>query len=430
LAFPRTPVTIARNFVQKYGDVVRFRIGPYVVHLLAHPDYVKHVLHDNQKNYTKGKLVDRIKPVMGNGLVTSDGDLWRRQRRLANPSFSRQRLCSFVRLFAERTQKLLEEWEKCAARDEARDVEKEMKRLTFGILGQVLFSTEMERDAREVGDAVEVALSEMGKRAASVMPLPLWIPTPWNRRLRKAVRTLDAFVFDLIEKRKKSADRPSDLLTDFLEAVDDESNQTMTDRQLRDEMVTFVMDGYESTSLALTWTLYLLSQHAEAADKVREECNRVVGDRLPEVDDVALLVYTKMVFEEAMRLYPPVAFMARGSLAPDEIAGYRIPQNSIVLMSQCLTHRHPEFWEDPDQFNPDRFAPEATKHRHHQSFFPFGSGQRKCIGAPMSMLEAPIILCMIAQRFRLKRFSDRPLEVMEQLTLRPKGGLPMRFERV
>lgn len=224
-------------------------------------------------------------------------------------------------------------------------------------------------------------------------------------------------------------ERPFDLLTMLVEAVDDETNESMTDPQLRDEVMTFMLAGHETTALALTWTWYLLAEHPETAEKVRIECREVVGNRLPEMQDLEQLSYTRMVFQEAMRLYPPLPFIARSALKADQLSGYDIPQNATVLMSQFLTHRHPAFWENPERFNPERFTPEAMHQRPHLCYFPFGGGQRMCIGADFATMEALLFLCLAIQRYQLERVSAEPVELLEQVTLRPKGGLPMRITK-
>lgn len=425
--FPRNPIKFSQGLFQKYGDIVRFWIGPFLVYLIAGPDDIQHVLLDNNRNYTKGRAYDAFKPVIGNGLLTSEEDFWRRQRRLANPSFRHDKIRGFIPMFAEQSQALLAEWENYAQNGQTVDVAKEMMCLTFGIVGRALFSTDLEKDAREVGQAITVALAEASRRADILIPIPLWLPTPSNRRYKRAIQTIDAYVFNLIRERRGSDNRPFDLLTMLIEAVDDESNESMTDQQLRDEVITFMLAGHETTAVALTWTLYFLSEHPEAAEKAQAECCQVVIGKPPEFEDLQQLTYTKMVFEESLRLYPPLPFIARNALEADHLGGCAVPQNSMVMLSQYLTHHHPALWKNPEEFQPERFTPEAIQDRHPRCYFPFSSGQRMCIGADFATTEALVFLSMALQKYRVERVTTEPVELLEQVTLRPKGGMPMRI---
>lgn len=425
--FPRNPIKFSQGLWQKYGDIVRFWIGPFLVHLISGPEEIKHVLQDNNQNYSKGRVYDAFKPVIGNGLLTSEGDFWRRQRRLANPSFRHDKIRGFVSMFAEQSQALLEEWETYARTGQTIDIAPQMMRLTFGIVGRALFSADLEKDAREVGEAITVALAEASRRADILIPIPLWLPIKSNWRYKRAIQTMDAYVFNLIQERRQSENRPFDLLTMLIEAVDDETNESMTDRQLRDEVITFMLAGHETTAVALTWTLYLLAEHPEAAEKVRAECRRVVGDKPPDFEALKQLHHTRMVFEESLRLYPPLPFIARSALKADTLGGYPIRQNALIMLSQFLTHHHPTLWENPDDFQPERFTPEAGHNRSPMAYFPFSRGQRMCIGADFATTEALVFLSMALQKYRVERVSTAPVELLEQVTLRPKGGMPVRI---
>jgi cytochrome P450 len=409
---------------------VRFWIGPYRIILLANPQGIEHVLLDNHTNYTKGRMYDAFKPIIGNGLLTSEGDFWRRQRRLANPSFRHDKIHQFVPMFAEQAHALLEEWERYADRQEPVDISKEMMRLTFGVVGRALFSTDLERDAGEVGKAITIALAEASRRADEMIPLPLWLPTQSNRRYRSALQTLNDYVFHLIQERRQTKNRPFDLLTMLIEAVDDETSESMSDAQLRDEVMTFLLAGHETTAIALTWTWYLLAEHPEANEKVRAECQEAVGSKNPQYQDLERLIYTRMVFHEAMRLYPPFPFIARKALKADRICGYEVPPGTTILISQFLTHRNPKVWEHPERFEPERFTPKAMHARPPACYLPFGEGQRMCIGEGFATLEALAFFGLAMQRYRLERASSEPVELKEQVTLRPKGGMPMRIKKV
>jgi cytochrome P450 len=424
--FPSNPIQYCSDLFRQYGDFVRFRVGPYAVYMLVHPDFVKHVLQDNNRNYSKGKFYDAFKPVVGDGLLTSEGDTWRHQRRIANPSFQHAHIHGFVSMFAQQSRSLLEQWATPAHDQTPIDLPREMMRLTFGVVGQALFSMDLEKEAREVGNAITVALAESSRRADMLMGLPLWLPTASNARYKKALQTLNTSVFQIIQERRAMRDRPVDLLTMLIEAVDEETGDSMSDQELRDEVMTFMLAGHETTANALTWTWFLLSEHPDAEHRVRAECRQVVGERLPTFADLEHLTYTKMVFQESMRLYPPIPFIARTALQSDQIGGYTIPSNSAVLLSQYLTHRHPAFWDHPETFDPERFTPAAIEKRPELCYFPFSRGQRMCIGEDFATLEAQVFLCMAVQKYSLHRVSTEPVELLEQVTLRPKGGMLMR----
>jgi cytochrome P450 len=428
--FPRRPIHFAQELLAQYGDIVQLWIGPERVFLITHPDYLHHVLQANNRNYVKGRVYDAFRPIVGNGLFTSEGDFWRRQRRLANPSFHRDKIRAFVPMFAEQSRALLAGWESPSRSGEPVDMAKEMMRLTFGVVGRALFSADLEKDAAEVGAAFTVAIAESSRRADLMIPIPMWLPTASNRRYKQALSTLDNYVFGVIEQRRKSSDRPPDLLTSLVEAVDDETNESMTDQQLRDEVATFMLAGHETTAVALAWTLYLLAGHTEAQDKVRAECAQVVGDRPPTSDDLEHLTYTHKVLQESMRLYPPLPFIARAATSPDVIGGCPVPVHSTLLLSQYLMHHHPGFWDQPDEFRPERFTPEAIHERPLLAYYPFGGGQRMCIGADFATFEALTFLCAAVQKYRLSQPSSEPAQFLEQLTLRPKGGLPLRVTPV
>lgn len=428
--FPRNPIDFCTELFEKYGDIVHFQIGPYPVYLITNPEYIKHVLQDNNKNYSKGRIYAAFKPVVGDGLLTAEGEAWRHHRRLANPSFQHSHVHGFVPMFVKQAQHLLADWETHVQKHDTFDLAKDMMRLTFGVVGQALFSMDIEQDAHEVGEAITIALAEASKRADMLIPIPMWLPTASNQQYKDALDTLNSNVMKIIHERQSMSDRPSDLLSDLIDAVDEETKEHMTDEELRDDVMTFMLAGHETTANALTWTWYLLSEHPEAEERVRSECAKVVGDRVPTFKDLESLSYTKMVFQEAMRIYPPFPFIARSSLEPDQIGGYDIPANAIVMMSQYLMHRHPKFWDNPESFDPERFRPEAIRERPHLCYFPFGGGQRMCIGADFATQEAQVFLCMAVQKYHLQRASTEPVELLEQVTLRPRDGMPMKITQV
>ena len=420
----RDPLQLLTKARRQYGDFVRFRLGPYVVYLLAHPDDVAHVLQRNPRNYLKDGY-EHIK-IVGNGLLASEGDFWRRQRRIIQPAFHRQRLKNMAQTMTDATEKMLEQWE--SRNDEPLDVDAEMARLTLGATGRTLFGADATVEAEEVGQALQTVLTLGFQRTGRFLPVPLAIPTPDNRRYRDAVGRLNGVVDGLIVERRRSDESRQDLLSMLLEAHDADSGEGMDPRQIREEAMTILTAGYETTARALTWTWYLLDSHPEVRGKIEEELNLVLEGRPPSFEDLEKLSYTEIVFKESMRLLPPVWGLSRLVAEEDEIGGYRVPKGTRVILSQYVTHRHPDFWEQPEEFDPERFTPERSAGRPKYAYFPFSGGPRQCIGTNFATMEAKLILATIAQRYRLSLFPGHPVEPEPSFTLKPRYGMRMRPE--
>ena len=417
---------------QQYGDVVRYQFGPgrFCAHHLVHPDHIKYVLQEHNQNYWKGVPVSMVKVLIGQGLFTSEGDFWRRQRRLAQPAFHRERIAGFVRIMTDGTAKLIERWQPQQQSGDPIDVADEMMRVTLGIVGQALFSQDLAGDATDVGRAMYVALEHVTHRATHFVPLPLAIPTARNLRFLKARRVLDALVYRVISERRRAGMRAAavDLLDMFLQARDADTGEGMSDQQLRDEVMTFVLAGHETTAVTLAWAWYLLSQHSTVEDRLRAEVRDVLGTRTPTMDDVPRLPYARAVIEETMRLYPAVSMISRQSYGEDEIGGYHIPANTVIMMSPYVTHRNPTWWERPDEFDPERFMPGRENGRPRFAYFPFSGGPRLCIGNEFALTEAQLILAMVLQRYRLQLVPGHPVEPEVRLTLRPRYGIKMTVQ--
>ena len=421
----RDPLQFLTELTRTYGDIafVRFLVWP--VYVVNHPDFIKQVLQEHHRSYNKDNFDYRfLRPLLGEGLLTNDGASWLHQRRLIQPTFHRQRLVAFGSLMTEATLAMLERWERCAERGEVLDVAAEMMRLTLRIIGQALFSLDLSAAATTVGQALRSANDYL----CAPFP-PLFVPTPRNRRLQAALRRLDALVYDLITARRQSQQDTPDLLSVLLAVRDEETGEGMSDRQIRDEVITLLLAGHETTAVALSWTWYLLAQHQECEQRLHAEVDAVLGGRLPTVEDLPNLPYCHMVLEEALRLYPPAWSFSRNALADDELGGYHISAGSTVLLCPYTTHRHPAFWEQPEVFDPLRFTPERVAARPHYAYFPFGGGPRLCIGSAFAMMEAQLILATVAQRYRLCLGTDVRVEPEPLITLRPRGGLPMTLAR-
>ncbi len=422
----RDPLAMLGWARREFGDVARLEAWPLlVVHLLYHPDHIKHVLQDNNRNYWKGALIGRVKPLIGEGLFTSEGDFWRRQRRLAQPAFHRQRIESFATIMSNAGARMVEEWETAAAGGTPIDLMEHTSRTALQIVGQALFGIDLIGAAAEVGKNMLTALQFVSDSVFQLFPSALAIPTPRNVRFRRARAALDRVVLDIIERRRRRGAAGDDLLAMMMEARDPETGEGMSDRQLRDEVMTFILAGHETTAVTLAWACLLLAQHPDVGEQLRREASSVLAGRSPTLADLPRLALTRRVIDETLRLYPPVAAIARETYGPDEIDGYAIPAKSGVMMSPYVTHRHPAFWPDPERFDPERFTPENSATRPRFAYFPFSGGPRLCIGNDFALMEAQILLAMIAQRYRVAVAPGHVVQHEIRITLRPKQPMLM-----
>lgn len=423
-AMRENPLALMQAVHRKYGDVVHQTLLFNKVYFITHPDHVGHVLHENHRNYKRGPDYRKLRRLLGNGLVTNDGESWLKQRRLMQPAFHRRRIAGFGETMIAETEKMLDGWAAAASDGQPLDVSSEMMRVTLNIVSRVMFGADVQDDAERLEPLITVAQREARKRMYVLVDPPEWVPLPGIRRAKSARETIDEVVQRFIDSRRRSnAPQGEDLLSMLLEARDEETGEAMADDQLRDEVRTIFLAGHETTANALTWTFYLLARNPAAAAKLRAELDHVLNGRPPAVADAPQLTYTTMVIQESMRLLPPVWSLSRQAVDDDEIGGYTIPAGSVVIMSQFLTHRHPDFWEDPEAFVPERFAPEREKERHRFAYFPFGGGPRLCIGNNFAMLEAQLLLATIAQKYELDLVPDHPVDLEPLITLRPRYGV-------
>jgi cytochrome P450 len=396
------------------------------VYLLNHPEHIKRVLQDQPERYRKSvPRMERLKPLFGEGLTTSEGPLWRRQRRLLQPVFQHQRIASFAPVITKATATMLERWQIAAAWGQPLDVAAAMLGLTREIIGRILFGNDVDHHLQTVGQAVTTAFEHLNHRVWAVMALPACFPTSRNRRFRQALRRLDTSVYRLIDERCQARQGRDDLLSRLVAARDEETGERMPASQLRDEVMTLFIAGHTTVSAALAWTLYLLAQHPEVERTLAAELATVLDGRRPTAGDLPRLAYTRMIIEEGMRLYPPTWVTARMPLQHDEIGSYRIPAQSVVLLSPYVLHRHPAFWEHPDRFEPERFSSEQSARRPRFAYFPFGGGPRLCIGQNLAMMEMLLVLAMVTQAYQLHLVPGHPVEPQARITLRPRHGILM-----
>lgn len=424
--FRRDPITFVRSVAERYGDVAHWRIGPRKLYLLSHPDHVKDVLVTRQKNFIKSYALQRSRVLLGNGLLTSEGEFHLRQRRLAQPAFHRDRVEAYGEVMSAYAEKATRQW-----RDgEIVDVSTEMMRLTLEIVAKTLFDAEVEGSAREIGEALTDAMLLFDRLTVPFNELLDRLPTPGTRRFQRGRERLDRTIYSIIEERRRSGGDRGDLLSMLLLAQDEEGDGgSMTDRQLRDEALTIFLAGHETTAVALTWTWYLLSQNPEIAERLTAELDEVLSGRLPTAADLPRLTYTRMVFAEAMRLYPPAWVIGREPLEDFEIGGFHIEAGTIVLMSPWVVQHDPRFHREPYRFDPERWRPEEEAARHRFSYFPFGAGIRKCIGEGFAWMEGTLVLATIARKWRLSLAPGQRIQTHPLITLRSRYGMRMRLHR-
>jgi cytochrome P450 len=419
--FIRDTVGFLRTCAREYGDIVTFRTGPQRTFLLNHPDYIEDVLVTRNHKFIKPFALRRMNLFLGNGLLSSDGEAWRRQRRLTQPAFHRDRVAAYADTMVAIAQRRLAGW----ADGQLRDVHEEMMQITYEIVGKTLFDAEVGDRAADVRDALAVTLEHYQKLVSSFwILLPDAIPTPANLQLRKALERLDSAIYGVIAERRASDADHGDLLSMLLQARDEDGSR-LSSRQVRDEVMTLMFAGHDTTALTLSWCWYLLAQHADVEAELHAELAGVLSGRAPTVDDVQHLHYTGMVVSEVLRLYPPAWGIAREAVENGEIGGYRVPKGSIILMSQAVMHRDARYFEDPDSFKPERWANGLAKQLPKYAYFPFGGGQRLCIGYAFALMEATLLIGTIAQRYRFTLAADQRVEPHAALTLRPRYGMKM-----
>jgi cytochrome P450 len=429
----RSPLQLFLRAHQEYGDLVRLRMGPTISLVsVSSPELVKHVLVDHADKYIKPSgLVRDAWPLLGNGLFTSAGDFWKRQRRLMQPAFHKERLAALATTMADATQQMLARWHARPSASEPLDIAEEMMRLTLGIVGRALFSTDVSGTADRVGQALTVALAETNHRILSLgLYAPDFLPTARNRAFHQALATLDSVVFDIIARRRAGETHGEDLLATLMAVQDADTGERMTDPQLRDEAMTLFLAGHETTANALAWMWHLLALHPEVEARARAEVDAVLAGRVPTAQDLPRLRYLTQVFEETLRLYPPAWIIARQPAKEDVLAGIHLPASArvIVALSPYVLHRNPRLWPDPERFDPERFSPENSASRPRLAWLPFGGGQRLCIGNSFALMEATLITASVLQHFRLRAVPGHAVEAEPLVTLRPKGGLPMFAE--
>lgn len=404
----KDPLSFFLALVTQYGDVVCYRSAPEPAYLVNHPDYIKHILVDNARSYNKQTFINqKFQSAVGDGLLTSEGEAWRKQRQMLQPAFNYRELAYLDTIITEKTEFTLERWRDFASRGEPVDISKEMSSLTLSITTQALFGVDLGQDVNLVGQAVDMAGDLLEK--------------PSSSRFKIAMVSVQNIVERIIQERQQRADGKKDLLSTLLQARDPETGQGLDPLQLRGQVETLLLAGYETTANALTWTWYLLAQHPDSLQTLQAEVNTVLGGRKPTYHDLDQLQFTRMVFEEALRLYPPAWVLGRKALQDDWLGEFYVPAGTIIAISPYTVHRHPAYWDCPEEFFPERFADRRAASRHRFAYLPFGAGQRKCIGNNMAMIEAQLIIAMLAREFSFQLVSSQPVKTDPIFILRPRS---------
>ncbi|HWV46678.1 MAG TPA: cytochrome P450 [Nitrospira sp.] len=425
--FKRAPLETMSGWWRQYGDALRFRLGPKTLHLFSHPDLAEEILVQQAGRFVK--VYDPRRPVglalvLGNGLVTSSGEVWKRHRRIIQPVFHRSRMAAMADRMAQVGEQRIAGWTDCEGRPV--DIAAEMMQLALEVISQTMFTTSMAQHIEHISRALRVSLKYAFDSFHNPLHLPTWVPTQRNREFRSVMQFMDGLIYELLTERRQSGTQYGDLLDLLLQAHDEETGARLTDQELRDEALTIFAAGHETTANALAWTWYLLATHPEAKARFHEEVDLVLQGRTPNADDLQRLPYTRAIFDESLRLYPPAPAVQRKVATDTTVCGLPLPAGALVLVGTHNLHRHPAFWTNPDHFLPERWL-NGERPAARYAYLPFGAGPRACVGIHFASVEGPLLLALIGRRYDLQ-LAQETVEPELMVTLRPKGGISMTIE--
>ncbi len=425
LDIKRDPLRFFLEVSQAYGDVVPIQMGRERVLMINSPDYIKQILQDNYPNYRKSDFYAKLRPIFGDGIFLSEGDVWRQQRQAVQPAFHKEMIEKLASEVDSTVGDLLRRWHSKYGDGESFDVSPEMMRVTLDVVLRALFDVRLGNEADAVHDALTVILTEVERRIWSLTKIGEYLPTKRKRSFQRAMSTLDDFVNRIVERRRGDSTPHNDLLSMLLDRYGEPRDAQM----LRDQIMSMVLAGHETTAGALSWSWYLLSKNPSVERRLKEEVGTVLGDRPPTIADLPRLSFARMVFEESMRLYPPVWTISRTALNDDVIGGVQVKAGTTVMLCPYAIHRSPRYWENPEGFDPERFSPDRSKLRHPYAYFPFGGGPRACIGKQFALTEGPLVLAGVMQSYRLEIVSGHPVEPVPMITMRSREGIRMTLRR-
>lgn len=426
LNFALNPIPFLNKNRAEQGGIYLVPSRAKNIMVVQDPELVKYMLQDNNKNFIKSFGYDVLAMLLGKGLLTSEGDFWRKQRRMAQPAFHKERLNAMVSSMVSCTKDYIGKLE--AKRGQEVDLAKEMSHVTLHIVASSLFTSNVDDVVDAVAREMDIAQELAIERISNPFKLPVWIPTPGNLKERKSIARLDKVMLDIIENRRKDPNKYDDLLQMLMEVKDEDTGEQMSDRQLRDECMTIFLAGHETTALALTWLWYTLDNNPDEIEKLRTEAEAVLQGKDPQVEDVMKLEYTRMAIDEGMRLYPPAWAIGRRTVEDDEIGGYRVPKGYNLIIPVYHIHHDPKIWDDAESFIPERFRKGNLKDKHRFAYFPFGGGPRLCIGNNFALMEMQIVVAMMVTKFRFKHVEGHKVVLDPLITLRAKHGMQMHVE--
>lgn len=425
--FKADPLGFLIYIAEEYGDVAKFRLGPFQnVYLISNPDLIKQILVTKQRSIVKSRDFNSLRPLLGQGLLTSESDFHMRQRRLIQPAFKKSHIISYAQDMIDITLDYISTWKN----REERIITEDMMSIALGIINKTMFSMDFKDGYEVIGKPIEASLKVVVQRMRNLFRLPLWVPTKRNREYKRAIQSLEIVINSIIEKRRADTEKHEDMLGILIDARNEEDGLGMTNQQVRDELMTIFLAGHETTATALSWSLYLLSQHPEVENKLFNEIETVIGSRNPTPGDYMKLTYTQNIIWETLRLYPPLYVISREAKEDIEIGGYHFKKGDMFLLSQYVMHRNAKYFDNPDAFIPERFENGYIKTLPAFAYFPFGGGPRVCIGNHFAIMEAVLVLACIAQRYRVRLAPDHhEVKPLPLLTLRPRRELRMIIEK-
>ena len=424
----KNPFSYLKQARETHGDIYNLNLGISKMLIVNHPRHLQHILVDNAQNYRKGGAMwDAIRAMLGNGLVVSEGSFWMRQRRMMQPQFHRQRLAALTELMVSAIDESLDTWEKSANGSDF-NLSPAFTELTMKVITRTLFGTGLDQEEMDKAwKALDYSVSYIIK-AIVLNSLPSWMPAPGKKEYEQAIKQINETVYRIIADSRKDNGESNHLLAMLLDMVDAETGEGMTDEQLRDEVTTMFLAGYETTSIVLAWAWDFLTHHPDVMEKLQAEVDAAIGDRLPTFADLMKMPYSRMILNETLRIRPAAWQLPRTAVEDDEIDGYHIPAGTTITSLIYMCHYHPEEWDNPEVFDPERFQPDKTEKRHKFAYMPFGAGQRKCIGLDFALMEGQLALAMVAQRYKLTKTTEKLAEPELSTTLRPKGGVTVKLE--
>jgi len=423
IKFRRRPTEFLTE-LSTLGDITYFRLFKYPAYFVNHPDLIRDVLTKSNAKFVKGRALQRAKGLLGEGLLTSEGEKHLRQRRMIQPAFHHQRIAEYANAMTEYSSRMSSEWKD----GEVRDIDKEMMKLTLQIVGKTLFNADIDDETDEIGKALTTLIEMFNFLVIPFSEILEKLPFPQSRRFRSAKETLDRVIYGIINERRKSGEDEGDLLSMLLMAQDEDDGKGMSDKQVRDEALTLFLAGHETTANAMTFTWYLLSQNPEKAEKLYEELDRVLNGKTPSMEDVINLKYTESIFAEALRLYPPAWAIGRLSIEEHKFGEYDVPKDALVLLSPYITQRDSRFWEKPDEFIPERWFEKSIKQAGQEFiYFPFSRGVRSCIGESFAWMEGILLIATLAQKWKLDLDPNQKVVLSPLMTLRSKYGMKMKL---